>query len=461
MNMYLERAESIGATSQLVAYSIPGFEAVGSTTPGSGRGHWFIGGREFCVVGANLYEVNRYGVFTLRGTMTENQNPVTMASNGDAGNQLLFTSGDNAYVFDISTNAFAEVANLHGLARMCVGINGYALVLDAATSTIYVSDLEDFATFDLGNFIQRSQAPDPWVAIGVCGKYLHFIGEQTGECWYNQFSEGSDVGVPFVPTSAGVYNFGIIAPFSFHVMGDAAFWLSATLSGQGSVVRCPGLRPEQVSTNAVQANVEGFGTIADAIGDSHQIFDHVIYTITFPTANKTLAYDDQGEASNWTNRGFWNVTTGSYDAWRPIYHAFAFEESRWQDRVNGTLYRMTNNLATDVDGSGIRWLRRGPSLINENKMLYWGDFELIGQPGIGTATGQGTNPQVMMRYSNDGGRTWSSEAWRGWGEIGQYGRRTRWTRGGRGRKRVYEVAGHDPVRVMLAGAVINPTASSE
>lgn len=462
MNMYIELSESVGAASPLVLYSIPGFETIGTVpNPGVGRGHIFIGGREFFVVGDTLYEMSNLGVITVLGTVDEDSNPVTWASNGDAGNQLLLTSGGNAYVLDTETNVLTEVANLHGLAFMCCGINNYALVLDRATSTIYVSDLADFATFDLGNFIQRSQAPDPWVAIGVSGKYLYFIGSQTGECWFNQFSEGSDVGVPFTPTSAGVFNFGIIAPFSFKVVGDSAFWLGATVSGSGLVCKAPGLRPEVVSTNAMQVQLQGLNTLSDAIGDSHEILDHQFYTITFKSENITIAFDDAGEAANWTDRGFWNVTTGQYDAWRPLFHAFAFEQARFLDRSSGAVYRMSTNLATDIDGRGIRWLRRAPSIMNENKMLFWGDFEVICETGIGLTTGQGSDPQIMMRFSNDGGRTWSPEAWRTMGKKGEYGQRVRWTRGGRGRKRAYEVSGHDPVRVMIAGATIEPLQSTE
>lgn len=470
MNMYLELSESVGASSPLVLYSIPGFQTISTVTnPGVGRGHIFIGGRQFFVIGAYLYEMDRIGFITTLGTVADDGNPVTWASNGDAGNQLMVASGGNAYVLDTETNVLTEVANLHGLAFMCCGVNNYALVLDRATSTIYVSDLADFATFDLGNFIQRSQAPDPWVAIGVSGKYLYFIGSQTGECWFNQFSEGSDVGVPFTPTSAGVFNFGIIAPFSFKVVGDSAFWLGSTVTGQGVVCKAPGLRPEVVSTNAMQVKITGLNTLSDAIGDTHEIFDHQIYTLTFKNENITLAFDDAGEASNWTDRGSWNVVTGQYDAWRPLFHAFAFEEARFLDRASGSIYRMSSDYATDAGTSaGIRWMRRAPSIMNENKMLFWGDFEVICETGIGSTTGivrantaNGTDPQMMMRFSNDGGRTWSPEAWRTMGKQGEYNKRVRWTRGGRGRKRVYEIAGSDPVRVMIAGAIIEPSQSTE
>lgn len=72
VNMYLERAESEGAISPVVAYSIPGFETIATApNPGYGRGHFAMGGRQFMVVGATLYEMNQFGVLTTRGTVLE------------------------------------------------------------------------------------------------------------------------------------------------------------------------------------------------------------------------------------------------------------------------------------------------------------------------------------------------------------------------------------------------------
>ena len=47
-------------------------------------------------------------------------------------------------------------------------------------------------------------------------------------------------------------------------------------------------------------------------------------------------------------------------------------------------------------------------------------FRLLCQTGIGLTTGQGSNPQVMMRYSVDGGRTWADSLWDSVGALGEY-----------------------------------------
>ena len=61
----------------------------------------------------------------------------------------------------------------------------------------------------------------------------------------------------------------------------------------------------------------------------------------------------------------------------------------------------------------------------------------------------------MLRWSDDGGHTWSNEHWVGIGKIGEYGRRAIWRRLGmtlKLRDRVYELSGSDPVKIAIMGA---------
>ena len=74
------------------------------------------------------------------------------------------------------------------------------------------------------------------------------------------------------------------------------------------------------------------------------------------------------------------------------------------------------------------------------------------------------DPQVMLRWSDDGGHTWSNEHWASMGKIGEYGKRVIWRRLGmttKLRDRVYEISGSDPVKIAILGAelLISPTDS--
>ena len=81
------------------------------------------------------------------------------------------------------------------------------------------------------------------------------------------------------------------------------------------------------------------------------------------------------------------------------------------------------------------------------------DFEVEMEKGVGLATGQGSDPQVMLDWSNDGGRTFvPAQKWRSMGKIGEYGGRSiRWDGLGSFYQRTMRLSISDPVkRVVLA-----------
>lgn len=69
----------------------------------------------------------------------------------------------------------------------------------------------------------------------------------------------------------------------------------------------------------------------------------------------------------------------------------------------------------------------------------------------------GADPQVMLRISNDGGKTYITEQWRSAGKTGEFSKRVRWNRLGVGRRRVFEVSVTDPIAWKLTGAYVEAT----
>ena len=64
----------------------------------------------------------------------------------------------------------------------------------------------------------------------------------------------------------------------------------------------------------------------------------------------------------------------------------------------------------------------------------------------------GVTPQAMLRWSNDGGSTWSSEHWTSIGKMGRYTNRAIWRRLGWSRDRIFEVVVSDPVKAVIVSA---------
>ena len=156
----------------------------------------------------------------------------------------------------------------------------------------------------------------------------------------------------------------------------------------------------------------------------------------------------------WHERAYKNSETNQLELHRASVCFFFDRKIIVGDRVNGKIYQMSLDFYDD-DGDEMVWLRRSPHIWDEKRLISYPSFELDMEVGRGLVTGQGSDPQVWMRYSDDGGRTWSSELWRSIGGVGRYFTRPVWRQLGSARDRVFEVGGSDPVFIQINEATIN------
>jgi hypothetical protein len=96
----------------------------------------------------------------------------------------------------------------------------------------------------------------------------------------------------------------------------------------------------------------------------------------------------------------------------------------------------------------------GQHVFNGAEMFSISELWLDMEVGVGATTGQGSNPQIMLKVSRDAGHTWSSELWKSIGAIGKYLTEVKWTRLGRGYSFTFEVTISDPVKRCIIGAWI-------
>jgi len=74
---------------------------------------------------------------------------------------------------------------------------------------------------------------------------------------------------------------------------------------------------------------------------------------------------------------------------------------------------------------------------------------------IDSTTGVGRAPLLMLRLSNDGGKTFPWEQWREVQKDGEWLKRVRWNRLGSARRRVFEVSWTDPGIKAITGCYLN------
>jgi hypothetical protein len=179
----------------------------------------------------------------------------------------------------------------------------------------------------------------------------------------------------------------------------------------------------------------------------------MFYVLTFPTANKTWVFD--------VTTGLWHERAGFDDGYLIRHRSNCQMNFQSQtvvgDYLNGNIYAFDLDVYSD-NGAVQKWVRSWralPTGENNLKRTAQHTMQLDCESGVGTNTGQGQNPQVMLRWSDDGGHTWSNERWASMGQIGQYFRRVMFRRLGmtmKLRDRVYEVSGTDPNKVVIMGA---------
>jgi len=376
--------------------------------------------------------------------------PVQFSSSGDAGEQLLFVSGDVAYCYDFEGGVLAPVVQGAAFSGF---IDSYFVVLDASTSTLKVSESFDGFQWDPTQVYQRSRAGDKWLSMAVTSNNIWLIGTQTGEVWVGT----GDANSRFAAYTPVFLEAGVIAARTMiRVSGDTMMWVAQDKDGAGYVVQTEGYAPNKVSTIAVDHAIQSLSTINDGAAFSYQQEGHTFYVVSFPAAHVTWVYDLS--THEWHRRGYWDPSVPGYTVYRPQCHAFAFGGINGLglnlvgDRSSGRIAALAPRVGTDIDGSVIRRMRQAPHLTDRDQEQTYDRLQMDMDVGEGLAVGQGSDPTMMLVYSNNGGNTWGHELWRSAGKQGDYRIQVAWSRLGTAKNRVFRLVVTDPVPWRVVGA---------
>jgi len=100
----------------------------------------------------------------------------------------------------------------------------------------------------------------------------------------------------------------------------------------------------------------------------------------------------------------------------------------------------------------LKRVRRCRVLAQDGRRLRYKKLKLAMDTGKGLATGQGSEPLLMLRWSDDNGRSWSNERQLDMGVGGDYQRQIIARHMGSSRERVIEFSMTDPVPFVVADA---------
>jgi hypothetical protein len=425
------------------------------TTVGTGpiRGMWQYGDYGYMVSGVELYKIDTAYASTLLGTVS-GTGPVSMADNGT---QLFIACNPKGFIYNALTGVFVEITDVDFPGAQMVGyVDGYFVFTEPNSQRYWITAILEGTSVDPLDFASAEGDPDNLVSLIIDHREIWLFGNNSIEVWY-------DAGAPTFPferIQGAVNEIGCSATYSVAKLDNSIFWLGGDKRGKGIIYRADGYTGKRVSTHAVEWQIQQYTTISDAVAYTYQQDGHAFYVLTFPTANATWVYDVSAQV--------WHERAGFVNG------AFVRHRSNCQMQFNGTTivgdYENSNLYAFDLDvyadnGEVQRWLRTWralPTGQNNLKRTVHHMMQIDCETGTGLVTGQGSDPQFMLRFSDDGGHNWSNERWTSGGKIGSTNTRVIYRRLGMTlalRDRVYELSGSDPVKIAIMGAdlAISPT----
>lgn len=424
VNCYLEPAPPKSKTLAAIisVYGIAAWSSVGFSTD-TARGGKIINGVPYAVFGQTLYSFSSTGIATALGTIG-GSGPVFIAGDGI---KIMIVTNSSDYFYNGVTVAAITDTDYVG-SEWVENLDGYYCVSQGGK--VYVSANRDPSDWDALDFATAEKYPDDIVRGITDHSELILFGKESGEIWY----DSGDADFPLAKVQSGDFEVGIYAVGACAKADNTVFFVGH----DGIFYRLNGYTPIRKSTYAIEAAIE------DAADKNLRCFSwkeagHEFVAVT--CADFTFIYDASTDL--WHNRESYG-----YPYWRAQFVLRAYNTLLVGDSLSNKLGELSADTFTEWTDI-LRVSCTSGSVSKDNKRMRHSRLELVFEQGVGLSTGQGSDPQVMLRWSNDGGRTWSNWVNRSLGAMGSFRTHATWNRLGQATDRVYEYAISDPVRRTL------------
>lgn len=407
------------------------------------RGWHVVGSTLYVCAADRLYSVDTSGSYTQVASGIGGTGYVDIDDNTI---ELLIVTGGTGYVFTIATGVLAAITDVNfpfGASSVAY-INGRFIVNKPNTRQFYVSGLLNGAlwtylssTAILGS---KENNSDLLVRVGNLNGTLILWGALSIEFW-------QDIGaspLPYQRINGATQSWGLAAPLSDVEVGNTRIFLGYSPDGGLAVIRLNGFVPEMITDSDLNTLFSSFSTVSDAVAFTYTVYGHPIYQLTFPTENRSFAYD--------STTGIWHeAQTGAAEVARHFAnYGITFNSKNYvTDPTSGVIYLLDKDVYTD-NGTTIRRQIFTRHIRSEGNQITLSEVFLDFETGVGLTTGQGSDPIVSVRVSRDGGRTFGNERFLPLGKLGEYSSRVIMRRMGSARDFVLQISMSDPVKFVLA-----------
>lgn len=433
----------------------------------------------YLVAGNKFYAVNTDWTYTQNAVTLETSTGIVEFSNNLL--EVTVTDGTYGYRYTVSTGVLAKIddADFPGSASHCF-LDGYTVSVDPASQMVRSSSLYDSSAWNAIDFASAEGLPDNLVRCISFNGNLWLFGIISTEPF--GLDPSAAEGFPFSRIGGAVLEFGLGAKYSLAKNAQAMYFLARTVAADGErvIVEVRGYQARIVSNQGIHELLSTLSNVANAEGFAYMSEGHSFYELTFPSDNITIVYDAT-EGRFHERRSL--TAAGKEIRNRSRCYAYFNGHHVVGDFESGKIYTLDYSAYTENGRAIIRKLITPESTDTQNNrqisipllivpmkvgvgnattdfryeaMLADGTYLADGSIVAGGATMSGNGPMLMMRYSKDGGKTWSSKKMVSFGKQGEYDTRPRFRLLGQGYKWNFELSVSDAVEVKLEGPLMLP-----
>jgi hypothetical protein len=433
VNAFLEPAPTGSEVPYYVRFA-SGTQSVAAPGTGNVRGGGEHKGLLYVVVDSTAYQITAAGVATSIGSVAGTGRVLVT---GDESHVNFVSDGD-MYTWNYSTMTPVTDPDAP-TAQWIANLDGYYIT--SSGGQFFVSSNRDITAWDALDFASAEKYPDDIVTGIVDHGELILFGASSFEVWYNS----GDADFPLSKVPSGHGEVGCISVYGPAKLDNSVFFPGS----DGVVYRLNGYAPQRISTHAIETAIAR-ATDREFIGLAWTENGHKFYAINCD--DFCLVFDVV--TGEWHQRQSYG-----YDNWRVCFTAQMSGETFVGDSLSNKVAKLSGDSFTEFDGI-IRSEGTCPPISGAGKPLIHHSLEIVMEGGTGTLSV--TSPQLMLCWSDDNGKSWSSELWRTLGAQGDYGRRMIFNRLGKAKKpRIYKWAISDAARRTLIDAQLDAEACQQ
>lgn len=414
------------------------------------------------VNGNNLYRIDRtfdgFGNALFDAVAVNDSVPIPgdqRVITAENGNELCIVvpeSDDqfNAWIFT-EDNGLIQISDsdFDGPVSSVVYIDGFFLFTKKDGNKFFISNLRQGLVYLATDFADAEVDSDPIRGAFVLNSQLYIYGSKTIEPFQNVGGSG----FPFQRIQGGVLQKGLLATSSLTEVNTQMVWIGSGKNEQPAIWSSSGGQPTKLSTSAIDNQLRQFSDtdVSNSFALEYSQGGNFFVAFTIPN-EVTFTYN--------LTSGLWftqeSNNNGTPIPWRVASIQQAYGELFVGDSISPKIGIIDKEAHVEYDDVEFKRRFSLPPVGNGGLALFSDSVEVLAETGTATQTGQGSDPQLSMSFSDDGGRTFNNPMARSMGKIGEYTKRIIWNRLGRSaRERAYRFEISDPIKPVILKVELN------